>query len=91
MCGNLTYIYKDACSLAQAKCLPRLIYREPALEVRFVRGAADTTSFLTKWVSSEFSHDSNRTFLGITAMTPTMCVCNPRAMIWCPLSNIPAG
>jgi hypothetical protein len=34
MCGNLTYIYKDACRLAQAKVLPRLIYHEPALEVR---------------------------------------------------------
>jgi hypothetical protein len=48
MCGNLTCIYKDACSLAQAKGLPSVIYHEPAIEVRFVRGAAGTTSFLTK-------------------------------------------
>ena len=43
----LSHIYKDACSLAQAKGLPSLIYHEPALEARFVRGAAGTTSFLT--------------------------------------------
>jgi hypothetical protein len=38
--GNLTYIYnyKDACSLAQAKGLPGLIYHEPVFEVRFMRG-----------------------------------------------------
>jgi hypothetical protein len=41
-------VYKDACSLAQAKGLPSLIYHEPVLEVRFVRGAAGPTSFLTK-------------------------------------------
>jgi hypothetical protein len=41
-------VYKDACSLAQAKGLPSLIYHEPMLEVRFVRGAAGPTSFLTK-------------------------------------------
>jgi diketogulonate reductase-like aldo/keto reductase len=34
--------------LAQAKGLPSLIYHEPMLEVRFVRGAAGPTSFLTK-------------------------------------------
>jgi hypothetical protein len=33
--------------LAQANGLARLIYHEPALELRFVRGAAGTTSFLT--------------------------------------------
>jgi hypothetical protein len=44
---QFSHIYKDACSLAQAKCLPSLIYHEPALEVRFVRGAVGTTSFLT--------------------------------------------
>jgi hypothetical protein len=43
----ISHIYKDACSLAQAKGLPSLIYHEPALEVRFARGAAGTTSFLT--------------------------------------------
>jgi Group II intron, maturase-specific domain len=42
------HIYKDACRLAQAKGLPSLIYHEPVLEVRFVRGAAGPTSFLTK-------------------------------------------
>jgi type I restriction enzyme M protein len=47
MCGNLTYIYKDACRLAQAKCLARLIYHEPALEVRFKCRAAGTTSILS--------------------------------------------
>jgi hypothetical protein len=47
MSGNLTYI-KDACGLAQAKGLPSLIHHEPAIEVRFVRGAAGPTSFLTK-------------------------------------------
>jgi hypothetical protein len=46
MCGNLTS-YKDACSLAQAKGLPSLIYHQSALEARFVHGAAGTTSFLT--------------------------------------------
>src|SRR5260370_22741184 len=44
----ISHIYKDACSLAQAKGLPSLIYHEPMLEVRFVRGAAGPTSFLTK-------------------------------------------
>jgi len=45
--GNLTYIYKDALSLAQAKGLPSLIYDERVLEVRFVRGAAGTMRILT--------------------------------------------
>jgi hypothetical protein len=43
----IAHIYKDACRLAQAKRLARLIYHEPALEVRFVRKAMGTTSFLT--------------------------------------------
>jgi hypothetical protein len=46
-CVAISHIYKDACSLAQAKGLPSLIYHEPALEVRFVRRAACTTSYLT--------------------------------------------
>jgi hypothetical protein len=46
MRGNLIYIW-DACSLAQTKGLSTLIYHKPALEVRFVRGAAGTTSFFT--------------------------------------------
>ena len=41
------HIYKDACRLAQAKGLPSLIYHEPTLEVRFVRGAAGPTRVLT--------------------------------------------
>jgi hypothetical protein len=50
MCGYLTshiYIWmnKDAYGLAQAKGLTSLIYYEPAIEVRFMRGAAGTTSF----------------------------------------------
>jgi hypothetical protein len=51
--GNLIYIYihiyKDACGLAQAKGLPSLIYHyhEPAIEVKFMRGAAGTTKILT--------------------------------------------
>jgi hypothetical protein len=47
MCGNLAYIYKDACRLAQARGLAHLIYHEPALEVRFIRGAAGTARNLT--------------------------------------------
>jgi hypothetical protein len=43
----ISHIYKDACRLAQAKGLARQIYHEPALEVRFVRKAMGTTSFLT--------------------------------------------
>jgi len=43
----ISHIYKDVCSLTQVKGLPSLIYHEPALEVRFVRGAEGTTSFLT--------------------------------------------
>jgi hypothetical protein len=46
-CVAIAHIYKDACRLAQAKGLARLIYHEPALEVRFVRKAMGTTSFLT--------------------------------------------
>ena len=46
-CVVISHIYNDACSLTQAKGLPSLIYHEPALEVRFVRRAAGTTSFLT--------------------------------------------
>ena len=42
-----SHIYKDACRLAQAKGLARLIYHELALEVRFARKAMGTTSFLT--------------------------------------------
>jgi hypothetical protein len=41
------YIYKDACSLIQAKGQPSLIYHEPALEVRFMCGAAGMTRILT--------------------------------------------
>jgi hypothetical protein len=41
------HIYKDACRLAQAKGLARLIYHEAALEVRFMRRAAGTTRILT--------------------------------------------
>jgi hypothetical protein len=45
---QFSHIKKDACTLAQAKKgLPSLIYHEPALEVRFVRRAAGTTSYLT--------------------------------------------
>jgi hypothetical protein len=40
-----SHIYKDACSLAQAKGLPSLICHEPALEVRFVPGAAGHDEF----------------------------------------------
>jgi len=39
---------QDACRLTQAKGLARQIYHEPALEVRFVRKAMGTTSFLTR-------------------------------------------
>jgi hypothetical protein len=45
-CVAISHIYKDACSLAQEKGPASLIYHEPALEVRFVRRAAGTTSFL---------------------------------------------
>jgi hypothetical protein len=41
------HICKDACRLVQAKGLARLIYHEPALEVRFMRRAAGTTRILT--------------------------------------------
>jgi hypothetical protein len=42
-----SHIYKDVRGLAQAKGLPSLIYHEPVLEVRFMRGAAGTTRILT--------------------------------------------
>jgi hypothetical protein len=45
--SHISHTYKDACSLAQAKGLPSLIYHEPALEVRFMRGAEGTTRILT--------------------------------------------
>ena len=44
--SHLTYI-KDASGLAQAKGLPSLIYHEPPIEVKFMRGAAGTTRILT--------------------------------------------
>ena len=44
-CVAISHIYKAACSLAQAKGLPSLICHEPALEVRFVRGAAGHDEF----------------------------------------------
>ena len=44
--SHLTYI-KDASGLAQAKGLQSLIYHEPAIEVKFMRGAAGTTRILT--------------------------------------------
>jgi hypothetical protein len=47
-CLVIAYIYKDAWSLAQAKGLPSLIYHEPVLEVRFVRGAAGTMRILSR-------------------------------------------
>ena len=43
----ISHIYKDVCGLAQAKGPLSLIYHEPVLEVRFMRGAAGPTSFLT--------------------------------------------
>jgi hypothetical protein len=46
-CLVISLIYKDEWSLAQAKGLPSLIYHEPVLEVRFVRGAAGTMRILT--------------------------------------------
>jgi hypothetical protein len=45
--SHISHIYKDACGLAQAKGLPSLIYHEPAIEVKFLRGAAGTTRILT--------------------------------------------
>ena len=45
--SHISHIYKDACGLAQAKGLPSLIYHEPAIEVKFMRGAAGTTRILT--------------------------------------------
>jgi hypothetical protein len=55
-CLVISHIYKDAWSLAQAKGLPSLIYHEPVLEVRFVRGAAGTMRILTirdsRWLAS---------------------------------------
>ena len=55
MCGN--HIYKDACRLARGKGLPSLIYHEPVLEVRFMRGAAGTTRILTIRVANGSSGD----------------------------------
>jgi hypothetical protein len=49
--SHISHIYKDACGLAQAKGLPSLIYHEPAIEVKFMRGAAGTTRILTIWAS----------------------------------------
>src|SRR4029077_3878996 len=46
-CVAISHIYKDACSLTQAKGLPSLIYHYPELDVMFVRWAAGTTSVLT--------------------------------------------
>ena len=45
-CVAIIYI-KDACCLARGMGLPSLIYHEPVLEVRFMRGAAGTTRILT--------------------------------------------
>jgi hypothetical protein len=50
-----SHIYKDACGLAQAKGLPSLIYHEPAIEVKFMRGAVGTTRILT---IREFLHST---------------------------------
>jgi hypothetical protein len=49
MCGNLTYIYMRmrADWPKQRVKLARLIYHEPALEVRFMPRAAGTTRILT--------------------------------------------
>jgi hypothetical protein len=38
-CLAMSHMYKDVCGLAQAKGLPSLIYHEPVLEVRFMRGS----------------------------------------------------
>ena len=46
-CLAISHIYKDVRGLAQAKGLLSLIYHEPVLEVRFMRGAAGTTRILT--------------------------------------------
>jgi hypothetical protein len=48
MCGN-SRIYRRMRAVWRKpkKGLPSLIYHEPALEVRFVRRAAGTTSYLT--------------------------------------------
>jgi hypothetical protein len=43
----ISHIYKDAWGLAHAKGLPSLIYHEPAIEVKFMRGAAGPTRILT--------------------------------------------
>jgi hypothetical protein len=50
----ISHIHKDACSLAQAKGLPSLIYHEPAIEVRFVRGSGGRTGILTMRVLASF-------------------------------------
>jgi hypothetical protein len=41
-----SHLYKDVCGLAQTKGLPSLICHEPAIEVKFMRAAEGTTSFL---------------------------------------------
>jgi hypothetical protein len=50
---DISHTYKDVCGLAQAKGLPSLIYHEPVLEVRLMRGAAGTTRILTIRVRSQ--------------------------------------
>jgi hypothetical protein len=55
--SHISHIYKDRCGLAQAKDLPSLIYHEPAIKVKFMRGAAGTTRILTiRERLSETSH-----------------------------------
>jgi len=44
-CLAISHIYKDVCGLAQAKGLPSLIYHEPVLEVRFMRGSGHDEDF----------------------------------------------
>ena len=56
--SHLTYI-KDASGLAQAKGLPSLIYHEPAIEVKFMRGAAGTTRILTIRVTGHSESDGS--------------------------------
>jgi hypothetical protein len=53
---------KNACSLTQARGLPSLIYHETALEVRFVRGAAGTTSSLTIRVHDDLANYNRSDF-----------------------------
>src|SRR5204862_7946733 len=56
-CLAISHIYKHACNLAQEKALPSLIYHEPALEVRFARGAATRRGFLAIRDFSVISQD----------------------------------